>query len=242
MTELGQVRFGTTTIDYRVVRSRRRKKTIEISIDHGEGVLVAAPWATPPGAIRDVVLRRAGWIVQRASQQLLEPAQRGFVSGESLLYLGREVRLIVVAAEAMHVSIRFDHWQFRVSVSAHLDGEERRFAIERAFQRWYRRRAGERLREAVGLWSPLLGATPSKVLVRDQRKRWGSCSPDGSLRFNWRIVMAAPAIIEYVAVHELAHLLHRNHSTAYWAEVERLMPDFKNRRAELKKVGPRLHL
>lgn len=242
MSERGRVRFGATTIDYRIVRSRRRKKTIEIIIDHGEGVLVAAPMATPPEAIRDVVQRRAGWIVQRASQRALEPARREFVSGESLLYLGREIRMVVVAADVTRVSIRFDHWQFRVSVPAHLDGEERRAAIERGFQRWYRRRAAERLCVAVKVWSAPVGATPKKVLVRDQRKRWASCSPDGSLRFNWRIVMAAPAVIEYVAVHELTHLLHRNHSAAYWAELERLMPDFKLRRARLKEVGPRLHL
>jgi len=242
MGELGQVQFGADTIDYRVVRSRRRKKTIEISIDRAEGVLVAAPWTTSRAEIREVVLRRAGWIVQRASQQLLEPARREFVNGETLPYLGRDVGLTVVVAEGTRVSISFDHEKFLLRVPAHVAGEERRSAIERAFQNWYRRRAGERLGEAVGLWSPLVGAVPSRVLVRDQRKRWGSCSRDGSLRFNWRIVMASPAIIEYVAVHELAHLLHRNHSAAYWAAVERVLPDFKVWRAALKEVGPRLYL
>jgi hypothetical protein len=79
-------------------------------------------------------------------------------------------------------------------------------------------------------------------MIRNQRRRWGSCSADGTLRFNWRLVMAPPAIIEYVVVHELAHLRVPNHSPAFWAEVARFIPDYKARRTALRQLGPSLSL
>ena len=91
---------------------------------------------------------------------------------------------------------------------------------------WYRGRAAERLPNVVERWWPQLGrGEVSQILIRDQRKRWGSCAPDGTLRFNWRAMMLEQALIEYVVVHELAHLTHRNHSTDFWGLVSKAMPD-----------------
>ena len=75
------------------------------------------------------------------------------------------------------------------------------------------------------------------VLVRDQRQRWGSCAPDGTLRFNWRVVMLKPDLVEYVVVHELAHLNVNNHSTEYWSLVSRFLPDVQQRRHRLREAG-----
>ena len=80
------------------------------------------------------------------------------------------------------------------------------------------------------------------VLIRDQRKRWGSCAPDGTLRFNWRVVTLGPALIEYVVVHELAHLQISRHSTQYWGLVSKLMPDAQQRRQRLREAGRLLPL
>ncbi|MCC7363173.1 MAG: M48 family metallopeptidase [Dehalococcoidia bacterium] len=240
MTERGLVRYGNTTIPYTVTRSRRRKKTIEITLDASEGVLVAAPFAAPAEAIRDVVLKRAGWIIARANEGALAPNPKQFISGETLPYLGREVRLDVTHADVPGVRIRFSHWLFAVTVPARLNGDERRTAIRAAFVRWYRRRAGDSVRSAIERWSKVVGAAPTAVAVRDQRRRWGSCAPDGTLRFNWRIAMAEPELLDYVVVHELAHLVHRNHSREFWSLVELAMPDYPLRRKRLREAGPRL--
>ena len=82
----------------------------------------------------------------------------------------------------------------------------------------------------------------SAVLVRDQRQRWGSCSPEGVLRFNWRIVMAPPALFDYVVIHELAHLRVRSHRAGYWALVAQAAPDHRVRRERLRALGPSLDL
>lgn len=237
MPETGSVRFGSTTIPYVIVRSRRRKKTIEITLDPAEGVLVSAPAQLPSGDVARVVRKRAGWIVRKTTEAMLHPRPKQFISGESLPYLGRQVRIFVQHAPVRRVELAFNHWSFRIKVPAHLQRDARRRAILRAVQAWYRKRALERLRTRVGRWASATGATASTVLVRDQRQRWGSCGPDGTLRFNWRVIMADLALIDYVVVHELLHLRVRNHSREFWTEMARLLPDFKVRRARLKEFG-----
>jgi len=240
VSERGHVRYGNSDICYTVLRSARRKKTIEITVDGAEGVLVAAPLTASSEDIRNVVLRRAGWILAKANWDAPAAQPKLFISGETLPYLGREVRMDVTDEEVPVVRVRFTHWAFEVRVPSGLDGEARRDAIRNALKRWYRRRALDAVRNAAARWQVQLGVCPTRIAVRDQRQRWGSCAPDGTLRFNWRIAMAEPSLLDYVVVHELAHLLHRNHSRDFWAVIERVMPDFRLRRQRLKEVGPRL--
>ena len=195
MTERDHVRFGDTTIEYEVRRSSRRRKTVQITVDGG-GVRVAAPMRTPDRELQAIVRKRAAWILSHASGAMLEAAPKRFVSGETLPYLGRNVRMIVDSADMRSPEVRFDHWRFRVAVPQSLDGGERYESIRRAVVGWYRGRAAERLAASVDRWWPRLGrGEKSRVLVRDQRQRWGSCSPDGTLRFNWHAMMLEPALI-----------------------------------------------
>ena len=242
MSDRSSVRFGDTTIDYHVRRSKRRKKTVQVTVDGG-GVQVAAPMTTPDDELQAIVRKRAPWILSHASTSMLEAAPKRFVSGETLPYLGRNVRLVVESAGVRSPGVRFDHWRFRVAVPKAIDANDRYEPIRRAVVQWYRDRAAERLSDAVARWWPRLGQREmSRVLIRDQRQRWGSCAPDGTLRFNWRAVMLKPALIEYVVVHELAHLTHRNHSTAFWGLVYKVMPDAQQRRLRLREVGRALPL
>ena len=237
MSEQSRVRFGNTTIEYEVRRSERRKKTIQITVDGG-GVHVAAPTSTPESELRAIVRKRAPWILSHASEEILEAAPKRFVSGETLPYLGRNVRLVVESADVRSPEVRFDHWRFRVTVPMTLGEDERYEPIRRAVVRWYRNRAAERLSDVVERWWPRLArGEMSPILVRDQRQRWGSCAPDGTLCFNWRAMMLKPALIEYVVVHELAHLSHRNHSTEFWGLLSKTMPDAQQRRKNLKEAG-----
>ena len=242
MNERGRIRFGDTTIDYKVRRSERRKKTVQITADGG-GVQVAAPMTTPDSDLRAIVRKRAPWILSHASAEMLEAAPKRFVSGETLPYLGRNVRMIVDTADVRSPKVRFDHWRFRVTVPKTLSGGERYEPIRRAVVGWYRDRAAERLPNVVERWWPQLGrGDVSQILIRDQRQRWGSCAPDGTLRINWRAMMLKPALIEYVVVHELAHLTHRNHSTDFWGLVSKAMPDAQRRRKSLRETGRTLPL
>ena len=242
MTEQGSVRFGGTTIQYHVRRSARRRKTVDITVD-GTGVQVAVPQDTPDEDVRAIVHRRAPWILAHAPETLLEALPKGFVSGETLPYLGRNVRMVVSVGDVCAPEVRFDHWRLRITVPRYLSEGNRSGCIRRAVVAWYRRRAEARLATIVERWWPRFGGRePYRLLIRDQRQRWGSCAPDGTLRFNWRLAMLRPDLAEYVVVHELAHLRVRNHSTEFWNLLSRAMPDAQERRRRLREVGKSLPL
>jgi predicted metal-dependent hydrolase len=203
-------------------------------------VVVAAPVGTPLARLEAIVRRRAGWILRHGGLTDPSAAVPCFASGESLPYLGRRVRLFVHQSPENGVDIRFQHWQFDVRVWRRLREEPRQLAIRAAFVDWYRGRATELISEHVDRLAKVLGVTPTRTLVRDQGHRWGSCSPEGVLRFNWRIVMAPPALLDYVVIHELAHLRVRAHRPAYWALVAHVAPDYRQRRERLRRLGPTL--
>lgn len=201
---------------------------------------MAAPLRTPPGRIDALVRRRAGWILRQQAETSHAFHRRLFVSGESLPYLGRSVRLWVREEKAARPELRFHHWQFDLTIPSRLSPRRRRLAATGEFERWYRERALTHLTRRTKVLSARLGVRPTRIVVRDQRRRWGSCSPAGVLRFNWRIVMAAPALIDYVIAHEVAHLQTRTHGPEYWARVATLIPDHRERRRRLREVGPHL--
>ena len=242
MAELGRVQFGDATIEYDVQRSGRRKKTVQITMAGGR-VLVAAPSDTPHSKLEAIVRKRAPWILRQAPDAVLQVPRKRFVSGETLPYLGRNVRLVVEPADVPSPEVRFDHWSFRIAVPIGLDESKRYDEIWKAFVQWYRQRASHRLPRTVELWRKRIGwsETPG-VLVRDQRQRWGSCAPDGTLRFNWRVAMVHPELAEYVVVHELAHLKISSHSAEYWTLISSLLPDAQQRRRRLREEGRLLPL
>jgi len=117
---------------------------------------------------------------------------------------------------------------------------ERVQEVHGAVVAWYKRHAEERLPERVHEWACKLRLEAPQVLVRDQRQRWGSCDASGVMRLNWRIVQAPVVLIDYVAAHELVHLVHREHGPAFWAMLGKAMPDYEERKRRLLEIGPRL--
>ncbi|MDZ7709080.1 MAG: SprT family zinc-dependent metalloprotease [Roseovarius sp.] len=106
---------------------------------------------------------------------------------------------------------------------------------------WLRARARDRLAAASDHYAARLGRGYSRLSLRDTRSRWGSCSAQGALSYSWRLILAPPGVLDYVAAHEVAHLAQMNHSPAFWAVVAGLLPDFDAPRAWLKREGAMLH-
>ena len=242
MSERNSIRFGDTTIEYQVRRSERRKKTVQITVDGG-GVQVAAPLSIPADELRALVKKRAPWILSHASEGILEATPKRFVSGETLPYLGRNVRMVVESGNVRSPEVRFDHWRLGLVIPEGISDGKRFNSVRQAIIGWYRVRAKERLTACTDWWWSQLGSgVRPAVLIRDQRQRWGSCAPDGTLRFNWRAVMLKPTLAEYVVVHELVHLTHRNHSKDFWAAMSSVLPDVQQRRKALREAGRMLPL
>lgn len=241
-TETSAVEWGTRTITYDIRRSARRK-TVAVSVDASDGVVLTAPVGVSVERLDAVVRGRAQWIVEklRAVERQARPPRRELVSGESLLYLGRNHRLKLVEREAT-VPARMERGQLVVEVRPGLAGGARTRAIRSALEAWYHAHAVQRLGERVELWAPRVGVATPRVLVpqRAPSKRWGSCDAKGVLRFSWLIIQAPGRLVDYVVAHELVHLVHHDHGAEFWDRLEDAMPDAQARRKALLRQGPLL--
>ena len=242
MKKYHQIVINNVIVPYTVLRSSRRKKTVQIRISGG-AVVVSAPVRAPNREIQAIVEKRGEWIFAKLNEAPTVASPLRLVTGEVLPVFGIEVPLVVVESDVRRPGARTDTDRMLVEVPSGLPGEEKNESVYAALVVWYKQQAAEFLEQSVADWLPRMGRSEMpRVLVREQRTRWGSCSADGTLRFSWRLAMVEPELVESVVVHELAHLDVMNHSKAFWDVVERAMPDAKKRRKILNEAGRRLPL
>ena len=230
-------------IEYQVRRSVRRRKTIQISVRDG-AVVLAAPYRTPNRQLEELVVRRAAWILKHLARREAVPEPPALVSGAKLPYRGRWLELAVSPALADRSGapeVSRERGQLRVSLPSPPAGADPAALVGAALLGWYREETEAAVAAEVRRWWPRLGrgGRPEehiRVHIRNQKRRWGSCSRDGSLRFNLRLAMLEPALTEYVVVHELAHLTYMNHSPDFWNLVREHLPDVQERRRRLREA------
>jgi predicted metal-dependent hydrolase len=241
MAERSSVQYGRTTIPFQVRRSAARSQ-VSLVIQAGQkGVLVYAPRGTPLDRLAAVVRQRGAWAVAKLRQVELADhpdRPREFVSGEGFTYLGRSFRLGVHAVRTPGSPRMVGGWLV-VEVPRTLGEIRRRRAARAVVIAWFKARAAARLPERLERFTRKLGLPAPRLLLRDQASRWGSCNEQGVVRLNWRIVQAPMVLVDYVAAHEAVHLVHKNHTRAYWAELARFVPDVEGCRAELRRRGGR---
>lgn len=217
----------------RIIRSKRR--TVAIEVTREACLVVRAPLRTSPEDIDKFIENKRLWILrkQREAQQRLErAAPKRFVSGEEFLFLGHSYKLTVVDNKIVPLS--FDNG-FALS-------QNRRTDARSLFVEWYKIRAQEVIQERLLYYSGLSGIEFTLFRITSAQKRWGSCNSKGNLHFAWRLVMAPLPVVDYVVVHELAHIVEKNHSARFWRRVERILPDYRERRAWLRNNGTVLAL
>jgi predicted metal-dependent hydrolase len=226
-------------IEYELVRSPRR--TADIVIEPDGRVIVRAPENTPPERIEDIIETKRLWIYKNLAEWRDLNATRvirEFRNGEGFLYLGRSYRLLLVADQDEPLLLKAGRFCLRRDLVD--QGEVP--AAKAAFRDYFITRGIERISQRVSYFAPKAGVVAGKVAVRELRSRWASCSPTGNLAFHWKCMMAPPKIIDYIVVHELCHMRHLDHSDAFWNEVDKVMPDFYERKEWLRKNGAAMDL
>lgn len=225
-------------IPYAVIRSRR--STADIVIERDGQVVVRAPEWADDDCVAHIVDSKAYWIHRTLAEWRelnVSRVVREFKNGEGFPYLGRSYRLQLVDNPKQPLQLK--DGQFKLGRSlAEDDGK----AAQEAFRAFYTARGIGRLRERVLYFAPKAGVQPTDVEVCELGHRWASCSPRGKVAFHWKCMMAPQTIIDYIVVHELCHLHHRDHTSAFWNEVDKIMPDFVERKAWLAKNGASLDL
>lgn len=213
------------------VNPRARRLSIRIDARAGEAVAIA-PSERRLGEVVSFARTRSEWIADRLAARAagtpLEP-------GGAVSWLGRSVRLEAVGGAG---AARLVETPDGPVIRSGGEGE----AFSRRVENWFRRAAREFLVARTEIHLKALGQKPVRVSIVDTRSRWGSCSPHNrSIRYSWRVVMAPAEVADYLAAHEVAHLVHADHSPAYWSVVHRLVGDHRPFRQWLRDHGAALH-
>ncbi|MYF25867.1 MAG: M48 family metallopeptidase [Acidimicrobiia bacterium] len=240
--ELSSITHGDSTIEIEIQRSSRRTKTVEVIVTSA-GVQVKAPQNAPLSALHRIVRTRATWILDKMTH-MQDTERAGPGLGQKMPYLGRSLPVDYERCDSSPlVRIECDGTRFKVTIPQKTEPGSIMSQIDQAFVAWYNARAWEKIPLTVDTWWPLMGyGRKGRVLIRDQKRRWGSCAKDGTLRFNWRAIMLDQKLIDYVVVHELAHLRIRGHQPDFWNLVARALPNVKDLQDEISKAVPRLPL
>jgi predicted metal-dependent hydrolase len=213
------------------VRRSRRRTSVQITVDRGGELLLSAPESCSTRVMEKFVREKRFWIYTKlAEKDALAPSvpEKEFVSGEGFFYLGRSYRLLVV--DEQDAPVKLEQGRFKMLRSAAERGRDH-------MVRWYAEHGQPWLQRRAEGFQSRVGVEHAGVSVQDLGYRWGSCGKGGRLFFHWRTVLLPPPIIEYVVVHELVHLVEPHHTPAFWARVERAMPDFALRKRGLAEKG-----
>lgn len=208
------------------LRRTARARRFSLRVGQSDGrVTLSLPLRAREAEALDFARAHEGWIRNALSK--LPQSPRITLGGQVMV----EGQLLAIAAGAGR-ALRIEAGQVLVP------GDPLR--VPARIAAFLKVRARDRLAAASDFYAAQLGRKVSQISLRDTRSRWGSCSPDGALMYNWRLIMAPPAVLDYVAAHEVAHLVEMNHSAAFWAVVSQIYPNWQAQRDWLKRNGAAL--
>lgn len=231
--------YGSRIITFNLIY--RKRKTMSIEVESTGEVTVIAPVGTSTEDIMEKVKSRAGWIVSKQYESKFindTKINREAVSGESYMYLGRNYSLDIRVDENIdNISVKL--FQSKFVVNTYTKDKD---LIKKSMENWYREKTLAKVKERVSYYSSYFSNEVTSVKVKEQKKRWASCTPKNELLFNWRCVMAPVFVLDYIVVHEMCHMEYKNHSKDFWNRVYAVMPDYEVRKSWLKNNGIKMDI
>lgn len=223
-------------IEYKLKKSERKTTSIYIERDGSVSILAPAPFEHDK--IEQIIEKKRRWIYRNLAEwEDLNRTRvhRKYVNGESFLYLGRHYRLQLVEPEQQENSLVFLHNQFWL----------RKDAVEQApehFKQFYKVKLQKKLKERLKIHQPKMGVEPCDINVMELQNRWGSCTAKGVINFHWKCAMLPTIVLDYIVVHELAHIENPSHNTVFWRTVEKVMPGCEEQKVWLRLNGAGMSL
>lgn len=231
---MGQLlEISNMEFQYQVVYSERN--TILLIVERDRSIVVRAPKGTSEIDIKKELEKKKIWLFEkmRNPQKYPQPPiKKEFITGESLLYLGRNYQLEITkdSFEGVKFNSKFYISQTHKNEAADL------------IRAWYLDRANEKLPLRINGFAENLGVEYKKISVKNLKYSWASCTPKGNLTFNWKIIKAPISVIDYLIVHELTHLIEESHGPEFWNIVAVQIPGYEWARKWLKQYGYRLEI
>ena len=234
------------TISYLLQRSRRRRRTIQLQADPESGFKLMVPHTMSVSEIEDFLLKRSKWILKHHADRESVQNAVDWSTGGIAMYRGKRVELVVEERDRGDpgrdlpptVAKSLEGDQVTVTVPPDMNDGRKSELVRELLTSWYRQEAWDHLTTRVAEFGNLMGVKPSRLKLSDAKRRWGSCSAKQSINLNWRLIMLDDSLIDYVVVHELAHLVELNHSSDFWRVVEGVLPDYRDRRKRLREHSP----
>ncbi len=197
-------------------------------------LVVRAPAHTPLDTIEQFIGKNTGWIRRTLARLRKRPRvkPKEFVSGEEFFFLGKSCPLEVQNDTLEPLCLR----------DGFILNAKERSRGRALFIEWYKKEAKKIIAARVAWWAQRFGLAYTSVNITSANRRWGSCAPNDRLNFSWRLVMTPIEVIDYVVVHELAHIVHKNHSRRFWNKVKAMYPDHKAAQTWLRENEGKLNL
>ncbi|MEZ7494417.1 SprT family zinc-dependent metalloprotease [Leeuwenhoekiella aequorea] len=220
-------------IEYQIKYSNR--KTLNISVERDRSIIVRAPHYLTAEKIDKVVQSKRQWIKEKLNHTQKYPLiaeNKEFVSGETLMYLGKNYQLLIVDEEVEGIEF---HQRFKISKSNQPKANE-------LFKKWYLSQALKKIEPLATKYAKSLGVEYNQFKTSEMKYRWGSCTPANNIIFNWRIIKAPMYVLEYLVAHELVHLIEDNHTPRFWNILSIQVPNYEKAKNWLKNNGLLLEL
>jgi predicted metal-dependent hydrolase len=213
-----------------------RRRSIRLTVERDATLTAVIPPGTDMAELTKAIKAKRQWLYGKLREraEIGQPRpQRKYVTGEGFPYLGRSYRLLLVDDAPRAVRLNRGRLELRRDAAGD---------ATRHLARWYRRAGEPWLRKRIAPWAQRMSVEVTALRVLPLGYRWGSCSADGKVNIHWAAMQLSPDLVDYVLVHELAHLRHHDHGPEFWQIVERAMPDYQARRDRLRSLGPDLWL
>lgn len=223
------------TIEY------RKRKSVELTIDAAGVVRVKAPKGSEESAVQAIVFKKRDWIIEKLELMFSRGKRietKTYEDGETFLFLGKKLKLVIYYRDVQSANIALIENELIISCPENYDAK----ALSELIEKHYRKELKKVIENRVKFFQSNFKVKPKKVLIKEQKTRWGSCSSERNINFNWKLIMAPIEIIDYLVVHEMCHLVHMNHSKSFWTLVGKILPDYKIRQNWLNKNGFLLEL
>lgn len=227
-------------IEYQLLPGSDRQTT-DIVIERSGVITVRPPMKMTPEQADETVLSKRMWIYRNLAEWRdlnATRVTREWVSGESFLYLGSSYRLQMVNEQDEPLKLKDGRFCLLRS-AVEVGGNN---AAHEAFESFYHDKGLPRIKKRVAHFASKIGVLAGAVQIKDLGYRWASCLANGNLHFHWKCMMAPLTVIDYIVVHELCHLHHRDHSDAFWNEVDKVLPNYRDRKEWLRIRGAELDL
>lgn len=224
------------SIEVNVIKSNR--KTVCIQVKEDGSVVLRAPNRISNKKISSIIDSKISWIVEKRQEIISSIVERKIENGYTLMMLGKEYPINIVQDEnnkAVKIYISNGY----INIESYTSDEK---ILKSFVEKWYRQQCLKVIKERVDYYQRYFIERPKDIKVKEQKRRWASCTYDNKLLFNWRCIMADTYGIDYIVVHEMCHFIHKNHSKSFYDSVKAILPDYEDRINYLKNTQRKMTL